>query len=73
MVKLFAPCQTSSAFSTKIDGEPITTEGMRYGFRFAIIGIPCSPHWRTDAGLALVGPQYFGYNEEYVPVEERYR
>lgn len=53
-------------------GEPITTEGMRYGFRVAVIGIPCSPHWRTEAGLALVGPHYFGYNVEYVPVEDRY-
>jgi len=53
-------------------GEPITTEGMRYGFRVAVIGIPCSHHWRTEAGLALVGPQYFGYDVKYVPVEERY-
>ena len=53
-------------------GEPITTEGMRYGFRVAIIGIPCSHHWRTPEGLALVGPAYFGYEAEYVPVEERY-
>ena len=54
-------------------GEPITTEGMRYGFRVAIIGIPCSHHWRTPEGLALVGPEYFGYNEAYVPLEERFR
>ena len=53
-------------------GEPITTESMRYGYRVAILGIPCAPHWRTPAGLALVGPQYFGYNVPYVPVEERY-
>lgn len=54
-------------------GEPITTESMRYGYRVAILGIPCAHHWRTPAGLALVGPQYFGYNVDYVPVEERYR
>ncbi|MEZ4862259.1 MAG: DUF917 domain-containing protein [Caldilineaceae bacterium] len=53
-------------------GEPITTESMRYGYRVAVIGIPCASHWRTEAGLALVGPQYFGYNVAYVPVEERY-
>lgn len=54
-------------------GEPITTEAMRYGYRVAIIGIPCAHHWRTEAGLALAGPKYFGYNVEYVPVEERYQ
>ncbi len=55
-------------------GEPITTESMRYGYRVAVIGIPCDPKWRTPKGLALVGPGYFGYDDvEYVPVETRYR
>ncbi|HEX6989167.1 MAG TPA: DUF917 domain-containing protein [Bacillota bacterium] len=52
-------------------GEPITTEAMRYGFRVEVLGIPCDPRWRTAAGLELVGPGYFGYDFEYVPVEER--
>jgi DUF917 family protein len=53
-------------------GEPITTEGLRYGFRVAIIAMPCAPQWRTPEGIALVGPRYFGYDVNYVPVEERY-
>ena len=53
-------------------GEPITTEGLRYGFRTVILGMPCAPKWRTPAGLDLVGPGYFGYNVDYVPVETRY-
>ncbi len=53
-------------------GQPITTEGLRYGFRVAVLGIPCSPKWRTPEGLALVGPRYFGYDVEYMPVEERF-
>jgi len=53
-------------------GEPITTESMRYGFRVAVIAIPCTPKWRTPEGLKLVGPRYFGYDVDYVPVEERY-
>ena len=28
--------------------------------------------WRSEAGLALVGPRYFGYDVDYVPVEQRY-
>jgi DUF917 family protein len=52
-------------------GEPVTTEGLRYGFRAAILGIPCDPKWRTADGLALVGPRYFNYDIDYVPVEER--
>ncbi len=53
-------------------GEPITTEGMRYGFRVIVLGIPCTPKWRTPAGLEVVGPRYFGYDIDYVPVEERF-
>ncbi len=53
-------------------GEPVTTEGLRYGFRVVVLGIPCDAKWRTPAGLKLVGPRYFGYDVDYVPVEERF-
>ena len=51
--------------------EPVTTEGLRYGFRVVVLGIPCDPKWRTPEGLALVGPRYFKYDIDYIPVEER--
>lgn len=51
-------------------GEPVTTEGLRYGFRVRVLGVPCDPRWRTPAGLELAGPRYFGYDHTYVPVEE---
>jgi DUF917 family protein len=53
-------------------GEPITTESLRYGYRVVVLGIPCNAKWRTPAGLKLVGPRYFGYEIDYVPVEQRY-
>jgi DUF917 family protein len=49
-------------------GEPVTTESMRYGFRVAVVGLSCDSRWRSAAGLDLVGPRYFGYNHDYVPV-----
>ena len=52
-------------------GEPITTEEMRYGFRVTVIAAPCDPRWRTPEGLELVGPRYFGYDVDYVPIEDR--
>ncbi len=58
-----------------LDGEtakPITTEGLRYGMRVAVIAIPCAPQWREPAALALVHPRYFGYDIDYIPVEERF-
>jgi uncharacterized protein len=53
-------------------GEPITTEVLRYGMRIAIIAYPCDSKWRSPEGIALVGPRYFGYDVDYVPVEETY-
>lgn len=54
-------------------GDPITTEGLRYGFRVVALGIPCSSKWRTPEGLDIVGPRYFGYDVDYIPVEDRYQ
>jgi DUF917 family protein len=54
-------------------GEPITTEQLRYGFRVIVLGMPAHPHWRTEKGLAVVGPHYFGYDVDYVPVEQRFQ
>ncbi len=53
-------------------GEPITTEQLRYGFRVKVLGIPSHPHWRTEAGIKVVGPRYFGYEADFVPVEQRF-
>lgn len=53
-------------------GGPITTEELRYGFRVVVVGAPCVPAWRTEEGLAIVGPRYFGYDVDYVPVEMRF-
>jgi uncharacterized protein len=53
-------------------GLPITTEELRYGFRVVVIGAPCIPDWRTEEGLKIVGPRYFGYDIDFVPVEERF-
>jgi len=53
-------------------GAPITTDELRYGFRVTVIGAPCDAKWRSDAGLALVGPRYFGYDIDYEPIEQRF-
>ena len=53
-------------------GEPITTEILRYGMRVAVLAFPCDPKWRTPKGIDLVGPRYFGYDIDYIPVEQAY-
>jgi DUF917 family protein len=64
------PIVTTPDLITLLDadtGVPITTETIRFGLRVVAIAIPCAPQWRTRAGLALVGPQYFGYKVDYRP------
>ena len=67
------PCAMVPDLITVLDlesGIPITTETLRYGQRVTIIGMPSPPIWRTEAGLKQVGPRYFKYDLDYVPIEE---
>ena len=50
--------------------DAIPTERIRYGQRVVVIAFPCDPVWRTDRGVAAAGPRAFGYDFDYVPVEE---
>ncbi|WP_167042640.1 DUF917 domain-containing protein [Salinibacterium sp. ZJ454] len=43
-------------------GEPITTEGLRYGQRVRVIAAPSDERWHSAEALAMVGPEYFGYD-----------
>ena len=49
-------------------GEPVTTELMRYGLRVTILGFPAPDLWTTPEGLAVAGPEAFGYSTEYRPL-----
>ncbi|MFB4168353.1 DUF917 domain-containing protein [Virgibacillus sp. JSM 102003] len=51
-------------------GLPITTEGLRYGARCVVVGLPCDPKWRTKKGIETTGPRYFGYDMDFTPIEE---
>jgi DUF917 family protein len=51
--------------------KPITTERLRYGLRVTVIGIPCDEKWRSEEGIKTVGPRYFGYDVDYIPIEMR--
>jgi hypothetical protein len=49
-------------------GRPISTEETRYGLRLSVLGLPCTPLFRTPEALAVVGPLAFGYDVEYQPL-----
>lgn len=50
-------------------GTPITTEGLRYGFRVVCLGIPTPAIMRTPEALRVWGPRYFGYDLDFQPLE----
>lgn len=52
---------------------PVTTEALKYGKRVLLIGLPCDHAWRSEAGVALGGPAFFGLDVPYVPVEESWQ
>lgn len=43
-------------------GVPITSPSLNYGLRVDIIVLPSPDIWKTEEGLKLVGPGYFGFN-----------
>jgi uncharacterized protein len=48
---------------------PVTTESLKYGRRVLVFGMPCDERWRTPKGIETVGPRYFGYDLDYVQIE----
>ncbi|MGC9115868.1 MAG: DUF917 domain-containing protein [Fervidicoccaceae archaeon] len=52
------------------EGDPITNTELRVGMRVRAIAAPSPDVWRTDRGLQLFGPRHFGFELDYVPVEE---
>jgi DUF917 family protein len=58
---------------TVLDSETadaIASEVLRYGQRVTAIAFACDPVWRTERGIAVAGPRAFGYDFDYLPVEE---
>jgi uncharacterized protein len=43
------------------------------GEELAVVGFPSHALWRTPKAIGLVGPRYFGFEDEYVPIEDLHR
>ena len=35
-----------------------------------MVGVPAPEQWRTEKGIELMGPQHFGFDFEYTPIEK---
>ncbi len=49
---------------------PINAERLRYGQRVSVFGVGCPDYYRTDDALAVVAPRCFGFDFDYVPIED---
>jgi DUF917 family protein len=44
--------------------------GYPMGMDVVMVGIPNSPLWRTSKGIEVMGPRHFGFDFDYVPIEQ---
>jgi DUF917 family protein len=47
--------------------------GYKVGAEIAMIGYETSPMWRTAKGIEVFGPRHFGFDFDYVPLEQLQR
>ncbi len=51
------------------NGEPITTEVVRYGHRVQVFAVAVPPVMQTQAALSIFGPRAFGFDLDYIPLK----
>lgn len=61
-------CNLNAKTGDAITG--VNLGGYRTGESVAMVGIPAHPMWRLPRGIEIFGPQHFGYDMDYVPIEE---
>lgn len=49
---------------------PINAERLRYGQRVTVYGVGCPAFYREDRSLMVVAPRCFGFDFDYVPIED---
>ena len=50
-------------------GEPVPAEHLRYGQRLKVIGTSAASIMRSPEALKIFGPRAFGFDEDFVPLE----
>ena len=54
----------------QVTSRSLNAERMRYGQRVSVFGIGCTHHYRTPEALRVTEPRAFGFDLDYVPLEE---
>lgn len=48
----------------------ITNSEIKIGMEVTLVGVKAPNVWRTPKGIELFGPRHFGFNFDYIPIEE---
>lgn len=67
--KAFVTSPDLIAIITTRDGEPYTNTTLEEGMEVAVLGARADAKYRSQEGLSLLGPRYFGFDIDYVPIE----
>lgn len=54
-------------------GEPHINNSIAPGQRVAVVGRKAPPAYRTARGIELLGPRHYGFELDYVPIEQKVR
>ena len=52
-------------------GGPITNPHYSPGALVDVVGVQAAAAWRSERGLAVLGPRHFGFDVDYLPLAER--
>ncbi len=44
--------------------------GYVVGEHVAIVAVPAAPQWRSEKGVELMGPRHFGFDFDFIPIEQ---
>ena len=52
-------------------GEPVANPHYSPGALVDVVGVQAAAAWRSERGLAVLGPRHFGFDVDYLPLAER--
>ncbi|WP_300531901.1 DUF917 domain-containing protein [Maricaulis sp.] len=66
-----ATCPDLITLVDRASAEGVNNPDFVAGQAVEVLGFKCDPVWRSEAGLAVFSPRYFGYDVDYIPIESR--
>jgi hypothetical protein len=52
------------------NGFGVTNDTLKHGLEVSVVAAKAPDVWRTEKGIVYFGPKHFGFDYEYIPVEE---